>query len=189
MARIRPAWYYEQQAAEANRRETYFRNRTPTPPTGTVNSRGPQTTVYYRSLLLREGTESIVFVTNVDNEALALVSAANAGLLTTAPTGSSPRPLRRSGVKPSRISWYRGDATPTRQTTAWQTSYIRYSTAGDRSHYSVPFSQASGVFDAGDLVDRFNQLFGAGGTGRTALGTANGRASLTLERTSFSQLT
>lgn len=178
----KPSWYYQRQAEQAQARENFFRNRVP-PESTTIESKGPQTTVFYRSLLLLNGTDHLIYRTSVDNTTLGLVTAAEAGLLTTLGTGDVAAPMKGSGVRPTRIQWYRGSTTPTRRRTDWGTSVARYyDTTGGRSHFSVPFSRATGVFNADDLIDQFNALFGPSGSKRTLLGGANGRAAIKWER-------
>lgn len=179
MGRQRPSWYYERQAREAQARETFLQNYQG-PPAGTqIQQRGPSTDVFYRSMALLDASDHLIFSTSVQTDTLTQVTATEAGLLTTLGSGQTANRLRNSGVKPSRAHWYRGDTTPTRQTSRWGTSYSRYYAAG--SHRSIPFSVASGVFTPDDLRDRFTTLFGPGGTKRTLLGAANGRAYLELE--------
>lgn len=182
MARMKPAWYYTRQAAEATARANYYATKAPPVDGTTVNSRGASTRLIYHSLILRNGTDPSPFYVNVLNANLALITATEAGLATTPASGESPLPIRGTGVKPSKISWYRGDATPVRKRTAWNSSYTKYyDSTGGRSHYSMPFSDTTGTFDADDLRTKFDALFGASGTKRAQLGTANGRAQLTLE--------
>lgn len=180
------AWELRRQADQAAAREAFFQNRTP-PESADIESRGASTDVFYRSLLLREGTDALIFRTSVPSRTLELVSAADAGLLIAAPTNSAPLRMRGSGLRPTRINWYRGTANPVRRRTAWGSSVARYyDTTGGRSHFSIPFSRATGVFDAGDLTEAFDNLFGVGGSQRALLGTQNGRASITWERASVS---
>lgn len=186
MARMRRAWYYQRQAREAQQREDFLENYQGPPEGTTIQSRGPSTAVFYRSLALRSGTDHLFFSTSVDNDSLAIVSATNAGLVTTLPANTTALPLRGSGIKPSRASWYRGDPNPTYVRSRWGTSYARNYQPG--THRSVPLSRATGAFDAADLVEAFNGLFGPGGTLRGNLGT-NGRANLELERVPVSAST
>ena len=189
MGRIKPAWYYEKKAQEAEARANYYRTRTP-PATGTtINSRGASTTLYYRSLLLKAGAEPLIFAVNVDNDTLANVSAAEAGLKTTLGAGEVSLRLRGSGVKPTRIHWMRGDATPTVQRTAWNTKWVKYYQAGAGSHRSVPVSEATGAITPDDIQQRFDELFGPTGSKRGLLGTANGRAYIEFERAPISAST
>lgn len=184
---MRQPWYYERQAAEAQRRSDYFRNRTPPTEDRTINTRGATTDLYYRSLILLEGTDHLIYGVSVPNTTLALLPATDAGLKTTLTSGETASRIRGSGVKPTKIHWYKGRATPIRRPSAWQTSVAVYHE--DNSHKSIPFSKATGNFNADDLADAFNALFGAGGTRRTLLGTTNGRASITWEQVSISAKT
>jgi hypothetical protein len=188
MSRMRPAWYYERQAQEAQRRADYFRNRTPPTEDRNIESRGAMTDVYYRSLIQIEGTDHLVYETSVRTSTLSIVSAAQAGLLTTLGTGVTANRLRNSGLKPTKIHWYKGRANPIVRPTAWQTNVAIYHEDG--THRSMPFSRATGNFDANDLKVAFEGLFGAGGSVRaTALGSANGRAYITWEQVSVSAQT
>lgn len=86
-------------------------------------------------------------------------------------------------MKPTRVHWYQGDATPVRVKTDWNTSWTRYyNSTGDRSHYSMPFSLATGLITVDEIQEKFNELFGPTGTKRSLLGASNGRAYLTFER-------
>lgn len=178
MGRMKPAWYYQRQANEAKARSDYFENRVPTVDT-TVNSRGASTTLYYRSLLLTDGTDPLIFRVNVLNSTLAILPAASAGLKDALTSTEFAIPLRSSGVKPSKANWFLGDATPSAVATAWNTRWIRYYAQTAGAHRSIPFTKSAGAFDAGDLQAAFNTLF-TGSAGATKLGT-NGRAFLTLE--------
>lgn len=177
MGRRRPSWYYTRQAQEAQARETFLQNYAGPPANTIVEQRGASTDLFYRSLSLVSGTEHTEFIVQVPNTTLAQVTAAEAGLLTT--TTGAPLKIRGSGVKPSRAHWYQGDPTPRYETSRWNTSYIRYYSRG--THKSVPFSIATGLFDADALRDAFSGLFGPSGTKRALLGATNGRAYLELE--------
>lgn len=187
MSRRKPAWYYERQAKEATARENYYKNYTPPAEDTTIESRGAQTEVFYRSLIQLAGTNHLIYTTQVAAANLSLLTAAEAGLKTTLETTETSSRLRGSGVKPTRVHWYRGSTNPVRKTTAWGTKVARYyDTGGTRSHYSVPFSRATGNFGPDDLKDAFNALFGPSGTKRSLLGTANGRAYISWEQVSVS---
>lgn len=180
MGRMKPAWYYERQAQEATARANYYRNRVPSVDT-TVKSR-QTTSAFYRSLLNKNGTEHLFFKVAPANAAVGLISIAQAGLLTTLPVNTVAQNMRGSGLKPSKISWYKGDATPVAERTPYNTRWIRYySTAGTQSHFSVPFSRAAAEFDAQDLITAYQTIFTGGGRD-TLLGTVNGRSQLFLER-------
>jgi hypothetical protein len=187
MGRQRPAWYYERQAREATARENYFKNRTPTTEDTTIESRGPQTEVYYRSMIMMDATDHLIYVTQVSNRALQAVTAAEAGLKTTLGENEVASRLRGSGIKPTRIHWYRGSANPVRRSTPWGTKVARYyAEQNGRSHFSMPFSRHTGQFNADDLKDAFTDLFGPGGSKRALLGDSNGRAYISWETVSVS---
>ncbi len=179
----KPAWMLERQLAAAKAREQYYLTYVP-PESGTVEQRD-KTTLFYRSLNLKDATAHKVFTVKVDNFAIGasgVGSADAAGLLTAAPTGTSPLSVVNN-VKPSRIFWYQGKATPTVGKTAWNTRKVTYyDTTNGRSHFSVPVSEPTGEFDASDLIARFQLLFGPSGTKKGLLGTKNGRAWLELEQ-------
>ncbi len=182
---IKPAWYYKQQMEQAEARENYFKNRPAPVPPATVNDRGPSTTLFYRSLLLKNGTDPVIFRVNVLNATVGQsgkLGVADVGLLETLPANTMAFPTRGSGINPTKVYWQKGDTTPTRQTTDWGTKWTRYYDPTPGSSGSSPFSKASGTFDAGDLQTAFNGLFGANGTKRSLLGTENGRAWLEYER-------
>jgi hypothetical protein len=186
MGRMRPAWYYERQAQEAEARAAYYRNRVPPAGDTTIQSRGASTDLFYRSLIQLDGTDHLVYKVSVPNATLTLLPAADAGLATTAGSSTALR-LRGSGLKPTKIHWYRGRATAIRRRTAWNTSVaVYYDDQGGRSHYSTPFSQATGIFNPDDLKDKFEALFGPSGTRRNLLGAVNGRAYIEWERVTVS---
>lgn len=189
MGRLKPAWYYERQAAEAERRADYFRTKTPSTST-TVRSRGAATGFYYRSLTKKVGTDHIKFAVNVIDSTIALVTADEAGLLTAgeynALTGAAKVSfnLRGSGVKPSKATWYKGATTPVAKVTAWNTRYIQYAEADTDTkitHRSIPLCVKTAEFDAGGVAAVFKNIF-EGSKKPTLLGTENGRAQFTLER-------
>lgn len=180
MARRRPSYELQRELQQAEARETFIRNYQGPAPDTVVNSRGPATTLYYRSLVMEQGADRSIYPVNVLNSTLLLVPAADAGLLTTIPSGQTPQRLRGSGLKPSRAHWYTGRANATYVNSRYGTSYVRAYEAG--SHRSIPFSVDTGAFTANDLSDQFQLLFGPSGTRRALLGAQNGRAYLELER-------
>ncbi len=186
MARMRPVYYYQRQADNAQARADYYRTRQPPPEGQAVTSRGPSTTLYYRSLILKSGTDHRFYTVNVLNDNLQRLPAADAGLLAALPAGESSSPIRNSGVRPSRIHWYSGSAAAVVRRTAWNTAWTQYYDAGQRSHYSVPFCIATGAFSADDLVAQFDLLFGAAGSRRALLGAQNGRAYVQFEKANIS---
>lgn len=187
MGRMRPAWYLQRQTAEAVAREAYRAAYAGPAPNTTIESRGASTTVYYRSLLLQAGVDPLIFQTSVANSTLALLPVTDSGLLLTLGATDVSRPIRNSGVKPTRVAWYQGDPTPRTARSAWNTSYSRYYIPG--TNRSTPFSKATGTLDASDLRTRFNTLFGEGGSRRSLLGASNGKASIVFEVANLGQQT
>lgn len=186
MGRMRPAWYYERQARDAEARANYFRNRVPPDGDTTIESRGQSTDLIYRSLIQFQGTERVTYKVNVPNATLVLFPATDAGLLA-ADNNTAALRLRGSGLKPTKVHWYRGRATAIRRRTAWNTRVsVYYDSQNGRSHYSIPFSQASGAFTPNDLKERFEQLFGQSGSRRNLLGAVNGRAHIEWEKATVS---
>lgn len=185
---LKPAWYYQRKATIAEARTNYFANRGPTAP-GPINERGASTDLFYRSLTLTDGTNPLIFRVQVLNDTLALVPATDLGLLETLGAGEIALRLRGSGVKPTKIHWYEGTATPQRTTTPWGSSVSRYYENTGKSHYSAPFSERTGTFTASALRNDFEDLFGVGGTRRTLLGTKHGRAWMELEQAPVSAMT
>lgn len=184
MARRRPAYRLQRELNEANARETFIENYTGPAPDTVVNSRGPSTELYYRSLVQTVGADRVIYKVNVNNQTLLQVPAVDAGLLTTLTASQTPQRLRGSGVKVSRLHWNQGRANPVYVTSRYGTSYPRTYVAG--SNKSIPFSVATGAFNADDLNDQFQILFGNGGTRRALLGASNGRAYVELERAPIS---
>lgn len=184
MSRRRPAYRLQRELNEANARENFIENYTGPAQGTTVQSRGPTTELYYRSLAQSVGTERVIYKINVDNDTLTQVPAVDAGLLTTLTSTQVAQRLRGSGVKPSRMHWYRGDPSPIYVNSRYGTSYPRTYVPG--SNRSIPFSVATGAFSADDLSDQFQILFGNGGTRRALLGASNGRAYVELERAPIS---
>lgn len=181
----KPAWYLERQLQEAQARENYYKNYVP-PESGAVQQRD-KTTAYYRSLNIKAGTEHIAFKIEVGTTSLtAIGGVAACGLLANPEADTAPLPARNN-VKPSRITWYAGKATPTVGRTEWNTRKVTYyDKVGDQSHFSVPVSKATGAFTSQDLISTFNGLFGASGSKRSLLGAKNGRAWIDLEEFTIS---
>lgn len=186
MGRLKPAWYYQRQADAAERRADHFRNRTPPTTPTTIQSRGAATDLFYRSLNLRTGADPVIFRVSVFNDTLQRVNATNLGLMNTLSSSEIALRLRGSGVKPTRLHWYRGRTTPVRTTTPWGTRVSNYAdNQGGQSHFSAPFSKASGTISGSEISERFESLFGPSGSVRAQMGAQNGRAWLELERVAF----
>lgn len=150
--------------------------------------RGTQTDAFYRSMLRFRGADRLIYGVSVDANTLGnggLLSLSDAGLMASSTTGGIfVGSIRGSGIKPTKVSWYYGDETPTVERTAWGSRWIkRYdvSTAG-QSHRSTPFSDPAGDISVTGLTTRFQALFGPGGTKRNATLGAGGQATLTFER-------
>jgi hypothetical protein len=186
MARMRPAWYYERQAQEAEARANYYRNRQPPAEDTTIQSRGASTDLLYRSLIQIQGADRLTYKVSVPNTTLSLLPAAEAGLAAV-DTNTAALRLRGSGLKPTKIHWYRGRATAIRRRTAWNTSVsVYYDEQNGRSHYSIPFSRVSDTFTPNTLKEQFEIMFGPSGTRRSLLGPTNGRAYIEWERVTVS---
>lgn len=186
MARIKPAYLLARQAQIAQAREDYLRTNPPSASTGAIESRGASTTLYYRSLALTDGTNPLIFDVNVFNDTLALIPAADLGLMETLGVGEISLRLRGSGVKPTRIHWFEGASTPVPSVTPWGSRVVRYYDNTGQSHFSAPFSERTGAFTASALRENFLELFGVGGPRRGLLGLKNGRAWMELERAPIS---
>jgi hypothetical protein len=189
---IRSSSYYERQAEEAKKRETYMRNRPPRPVGATVTQKGGTTTTFYRSMLIKQGSSPAIFSVDVLTTSLDAVGGATAcGLLATMPTDAgtqnTPLRVRGSGMKPSRAHWYKGVASPSVRQSKWGTNWTKY--YDNNSHQSVPLSDATGTVVAiADVQTVFNSIF-SGATKTQLLGTKNGRAYLEFERVSLSSRT
>lgn len=173
---------------EAERRETARRNRR-VQANRPYRQRGAATDIYYRSMLREQGTNRAVFSTSVDANTVgaagAILTPTQAGLLTTLTEASGilVGRLRGSGTKPTKISWYFGNATPEVEFTPWQTRWIKFYdvSTGGQSHRSTPFSRTTGDITSTNLRTAFNELFGATGTVRTQALGQRGKATLTFE--------
>lgn len=83
------------------------------------------------------------------------------GLLADAPENSSPiEVVKGSKIPIVKICWFFGDATARRIATDWGTTYARpYDNDGGQSHYSVPFSMATGTLTINALIAKFEEFF------------------------------
>jgi hypothetical protein len=147
-------------------------------------------------MLRRSGNDRAVFLVTVDANIVAapggapgggdsIVTVAQAGLLNEVqPTdGVFVGPIRKSGTKPTKISWYYGNATAVTEFTPWQTRWIRFydENIGGQSHRSTPFSKATGDITSENLRTGFIELFGPTGTVRQRALGERGKAMLTFE--------
>lgn len=141
--------------------------------------RPPETSLFYCSVFYN----NVFYQVSVNSETLELIGGATElGLLTELPGGATALSIRGSGIRPSMLKWYYGDATPQVITTAWGSRYIKnYDARGGQSHRSCPISIATGTFSFDELAAKFNGLFGAGGSKLTLLGD-RGEAELVPER-------
>lgn len=186
MGKLKPLWQLQRQLQNRQARQNYYQNYQGPPADTSLTQQGAATTLYYRSLFLTDGSDHLIFSTSVFNSTLSKINAGQAGLLTTLPANSTAPSLRRAPIKPTKVHWYMGKANPIYKTSPWGSSWAQYyDTQGGKSHYSIPFSKASGVFDAGDLMAAFRAIFSPSGSPNTTLlGAKNGRAWLELERMS-----
>ena len=192
---IRSSSYYERQAEEAKKRETYMRTRPPRPETTVVKQRGATTEAFYRSMLIKQGSDPAIFSVDVLASSLAAVGGPSAcGLLEAMPAATAgstaqntPLRVRGSGMKPSRAHWYKGMATPTVKQSRWGTNWTKY--YDNDSHQSVPMSDLTGSsISPAKVQSVFDAIF-KGATKTQLLGTKNGRAYLEFERISYSSRT
>lgn len=192
---IRSSSYYERQAEEAKKRETFLRTRPPRPAGTTVSQRGATTEGLYRSMLIKQGTNPAIFSVDVLTLSLTAVGGLDdCGLLSAMPTAAAgataqntPLRVRGSGMKPTRVHWYKGN-TPTVQTSRWGTNWTKY--YAPKSHQSVPISDAVGAsVTVSDVQARFDLIFKDPGRKVELLGAKNGRAYLEFERVSYSSRT
>lgn len=190
MAR-KTAAYYQRKAAEAERRETYFRTSPARPRAGTTVTQKNTQSFIYRSLFLRTGTGDtafhVPFTVNVGSNNVTKIGGANkVGLLggnSTAPEAQGARRIKSSGLHPSTISWSNGSATPVLRTTAWQTTWVQYydnATGDAQSNYSIPVSQAAGPITPQDILTAYKTIF-SDAAKASLLGAKNGSAQLQLE--------
>lgn len=195
MGRRKSSAYYARKATEAEARETYYRTRPARARAGDAVVEKNMQTYIYRSLLLKwtetagdtTSNDHLPFRVDVSAASITKVTnAANVGLLgaeTTAINTSIARPIRGSGIKPSKAEWSTGRATPVVRRTAWNTAWLQYydnAEGAPQSNFSVPLSVAAGGFSAEDIGALFKRVFG-GANKATYLGEKNGRAELSLE--------
>lgn len=184
MGKMKPLYQLQKQLQNRQAREQYYSNYQGPPEDTVLTPEGDATTVYYRSLHIVDGSDHRFFTSSVPEVTLQKVTAAQAGLVLVLPADTTSTPLRGSGVKPTLAHWYKGKTNPVYKSSPWGTKWAQYyeSDAG-KSHFSIPFSKATGVFDSADLMTAFGAVFAPGGNANeTLLGTRNGRAYLELER-------
>jgi hypothetical protein len=165
-------------AREAERRQNLIAN----PKAYKPQAAEDYDTVYYRDPL----EAGLVLQVTVKKAAYTeLGGLATAGLLATVADGTVVVPkVKGDGRKLITLSWYYGDADPiVVPATATRDRYVKfYDKHGEQSHYSIPFSVATGAFTLSTLITNFTTLFNkTNGTKREALG-ANGKAFLKFGR-------
>lgn len=189
IAELREALEEAQRREQARATRRVERNRA-------YRSRGAQTSAFYRSMLRERGNDRAIFQISVDSNTVAapagagtqqqsILTVEQAGLLGTLTEGSGVLvgPIRGSGTKPTKISWYFGNSTAEVEWTPWRTRWIRFydEGPGGQSHRSTPFSRATGDIDVGGLRTAFSALFGPTGTVRQRALGDKGKATLTFE--------
>ncbi|QLE54832.1 hypothetical protein [Nostoc sp. TCL26-01] len=104
---------------------------------------------------------------------------AEVGLLATVPDGSVVVEVNKgSKIAVVKLRWYYGDATAEVKNTSYGTRWIKkYDDKGGQSHWSTPFSVATGTFTMNTILDRFKAIFNDS-TKRTNILGANGYAEL-----------
>jgi hypothetical protein len=140
-------------------------------------------------MLREQNNDRAVFSTNIDANTVAasnaILTPAEAGLLVElVPTsGILVGNLRGSGTKPTKVSWYYGNATAEVEWTPWQTRWIRFydQSVGEQSHRSTPFSRTTGDITSDNLKAQFINLFRPTGSKRTLALGKKGKATLTFE--------
>ncbi|QLE58760.1 hypothetical protein [Nostoc sp. TCL26-01] len=180
MARRKSAYELEElakiaRAKEAARKQAKQDNPKP------YNARNPVDfeTVYYRDPL--EAGRFLQF--EVKKQALTnLGGIADAGLLATIPDGSVVVEVNRgSKIAVVKLRWYYGDGTAiVVPATAEHGRWIKkYDARNGQSHWSTPFSIATGTFTLNTIIDRFKTYFNnTNGTKRESVLGVNGYAEL-----------
>lgn len=137
-------------------------------------------TVYYRDPI--EAGRYLQF--EVKKQAITnLGSLADAGLVDTVASDAVVVEINRgSKIAVVRLRWYYGDASPEVKTTAYGTRWIKkYDDKNGQSHWSLPYSVASGAFTLNTIIDRFKTQFNnTDGTKTTSVLGANGYAELVI---------
>lgn len=154
-------------AREAERRQNLISNPKPYKAKAAEN----YDTAYYRDPL----EAGLILQVTVNKEAYTKLGGLTAaGLLATVPDGAVVVPkVRGDKRKLITISWFYGDDTPVVvPATATRNRYVKfYDKNGNQSHYSIPFSVATGVFTLSTIITNFTTLFNkTNGTKREVLG-------------------
>lgn len=147
--------------------------------------RPDSTELIYRSLLLNNEFWKV----KVADPTLTMLTSADLGLYDEMPTPPQnvtfniPRSVYgRGGIKPTLISWYFGDNTPSTVVTEWGSRWVKfYDVDRGQSHRSAAFSRRSDNFGTAALITAFNGLFNPNdGTKRALLGE-RGKATIKFE--------
>ncbi|MGV0103036.1 hypothetical protein NSTCB13_01607 [Nostoc sp. DSM 114160] len=154
-------------AREAERRQNLINNPKPYTPQAAED----YDTAYYRDPL----EAGLILAVTVKKEAYTkLGGLASVGLLATVPENAVSIPkVKGDKRKLVTISWFYGDATPVVvPATATRNRYVKfYDKNGNQSHYSIPFSVATGAFTLSTIITNFGTLFNkTNGTKRDVLG-------------------
>jgi hypothetical protein len=178
--RLSPA-ELEERAKLARAREAAMKaRRTANPKPYTPRTAEDFSTIFYRDPL-----ETGRFL-EIDVKARALTKiggVAAAGLLATLPDGSVAVKITRGSKIPIvKLRWYFGDANASPVMTPWGTRWIKkYDADGGQSHYTLPFSIATGVFTLDTIQTKFREYFNeTNGTKRTEMLGANGSIELVM---------
>ncbi|MBR8832714.1 MAG: hypothetical protein DSM106950_01385 [Stigonema ocellatum SAG 48.90 = DSM 106950] len=128
-------------------------------------------TAYYRDPI----EAGLILSVTVKKEAYTqLGGLSNCGLLSTVNEGQVVVPkVKGDKRKLITISWFYGDNEPTVvPATTTRNRYIKfYDKHGNQSHYSIPFSVATGAFTLSTIITNFTTLFNkTNGTQRAVLG-------------------
>ncbi|MBN3882124.1 MAG: hypothetical protein V7K64_19035 [Nostoc sp.] len=154
-------------AREAERRQNLISN----PKAYKPQAADDYDTAYYRDPL----EAGLILAVTVKKEAYTkLGGLTSVGLLATVPENAVSIPkVRGDKRKLITVSWFFGDDTPiVVPATATRNRYVKfYDKNGNQSHYSIPFSVATGAFTLSTIITNFGTLFNkTNGTKREVLG-------------------
>jgi hypothetical protein len=180
MAKRENSYQLQRRLDIAKERETLKKNAKINNPK-TYKSRPDFTTVYYRDFLV-PGKLITLQASSVGLAAIGGIT--DAGLLAEPPDAVVPDSVRGLNYPIVKIHWFYGDNTPVVATTAWGSRYIKYYDThdGGQSHYSLPFSLATGTITFAAITAHFETLFNPNdGTKKSILG-ARGQVRLMIGR-------
>jgi hypothetical protein len=184
MGKVRTSYELEFLAKKAKAREdAKLAARKASPKPYTPKSPQDYQTYYYRDPI---DLGRVIEIPQVNVRAINLLGGEDdAGLLVNAPSGTTNliTLYKGSKIKIIKLHWYFGDATATAVTTDWGTRYIKkYDAQGGQSHFSVPFTIASGTFNLETIMNKFRTYFVGEDATKKALIGELGRAELRLGR-------